>query len=77
MSKIADEQRAGGAKRNGPRVTVSQGRRDFLTLAALGAPAAVVAAAAGRPQPPTPFRARTPPDTVNQSRKKYLDTARF
>ncbi|MCI4663143.1 MAG: hypothetical protein MRY74_00335 [Neomegalonema sp.] len=59
------------------RVTVSQGRRNFLTLAALGAPAAIVSAATdAQADEAAPAHE---PDGYRKSEhvKKYLETARF
>lgn len=57
---------------------VSEGRRSFLKLAALGAPAAVAAAAGGEAAQAAPAPG---PNAAGYRKtdhvKKYLDTARF
>ena len=59
-------------------VTISQGRRNFLTLAALGAPAVVASAAAG---PAKAVETAPGPKAAGYRKtehvKKYLESAKF
>lgn len=60
------------------RVTVSQGRRSFLTLAAIGAPAAALAATGGAARAATPTMAANAAGYRETAHiRKYLETARF
>ncbi len=73
MSMKTEESKAKRA-----HVTVSQGRRSFLKLAAVGAPAAVMATATGASAAaPQTLGADAAGYRKSDHVRKYLETARF